>query len=146
VGTTSKPGAVSAPLTLTIKGAAPPAPLPNAVQCATPVARRPSPDMVFGHVVDVPDDGDGRYWAVVEFDPSISCDNGYFLHGDMRRAPREGSTEQFRGIVNEVWDLGDCRKNGNHCLKIENQCPYRWPPAVGEPEMIYWKNAAENHC
>ena len=74
--------------------------------------------------------------AIVRLPAGSTCANSFYNCGDMRRA----SPEQFRGIIHGMSDLG------NGTFSIFNDCPFRWPPAIGERVFLYWKTCAANYC
>jgi PKD repeat protein len=87
--------------------------------------------LIFGTVVGV--DGDN---AIVRFPSGTTCSNAYYHCGDMRKA----NPENFYGIIRSMRDLG------NGTFSIENDCPFRWPPAIGEDVFLIYKTCSENHC
>ena len=87
--------------------------------------------LIFGTVVGV--EGNN---AIVRFPSGTSCSNAYYHCGDMRKA----DPENFYGIIRSMRDLGD------GTFSIENDCPFRWPPAIGEDVFLIYKTCSENHC
>jgi chitodextrinase len=87
--------------------------------------------LIFGTVVDVQGNN-----AIVRFPSGTSCSNAYYHCGDMRKA----NPENFYGIIRSMRDLG------NGTFSIENDCPFRWPPAIGEDVFLIYKTCSENHC
>ncbi|HEY7162811.1 MAG TPA: PKD domain-containing protein, partial [Acidobacteriota bacterium] len=87
--------------------------------------------LIFGTVVDVQGNN-----AIVRFPSGTTCRNAYYHCGDMRKA----NPENFYGIIRSMRDLG------NGTFSIENDCPFRWPPAVGEDVFLIYKTCSENHC
>jgi PKD domain len=96
--------------------------------CKTPAPNR---GFIFGTVVDVQ-----GFNAIVQLPAGSTCANSYYHCGDMRRA----NPEQFRGIIHAMSDLG----NGK--FSIFNDCPFRWPPAIGETVFLYYKTCSQNFC
>src|SRR5262249_47150566 len=97
-------------------------------KCTTPAKDN---GFIYGTVVGV--DGNN---AIVRLPAGSTCANSYYYCGDMRRA----SPEQFRGIIHAMWD------NGDGTFSIFNDCPYKWPPDIGEKVFLYWKTCSANHC
>ena len=96
--------------------------------CTTPAPNR---GFIFGTVVGVQ-----GFNAIVQLPAGSTCANSYYYCGDMRRA----NPEQFRGIIHAMSDLG----NGK--FSIFNDCPFRWPPAIGERVFLYYKKCSQNYC
>jgi chitodextrinase len=97
-------------------------------KCTNPA---PNNGLIFGTVVGV----DGKN-AIVRLPAGSTCANSYYYCGDMRRA----SPEQFRGIIHAMTD------NGDGTFSVFNDCPFQWPPDIGEKVFLYWKTCAQNHC
>jgi hypothetical protein len=53
---------------------------------------------------------------------------------------RKASPENFYGIVKSMSDLGD------GTFRVFNDCPFRWPPPVGEEVFLIWKTCSQNFC
>jgi chitodextrinase len=87
--------------------------------------------LIFGTVVDV--EGNN---AIVQFPAGTSCSNAFYRCGDMRKA----DPENFYGIIRSMRNLGNGR------FSIENDCPFRWPPTIGEEVFLIYKTCSENHC
>lgn len=98
------------------------------VACTSPAPNR---GFIYGTVVGV-----NGYDAITQLPAGSTCANSYYYCGDMRRA----DPEQFRGIIHGMKDLGGAK------FAIFNDCPYRWPPAIGERDFLYWKSCAVNYC
>jgi hypothetical protein len=97
-------------------------------ECKNPAKNR---GLIFGTVIGV----DG-FNAIVRFPSDATCANSFYMCGDMRRA----DPERFRGIIKRMEDLG------NNTFSIFNDCPFEWPPDIGEEIFIYYKTCAENFC
>ena len=78
---------------------------------------------------------DGHY-AIVQMQAGRTCANSFYLCGDMRL----DDPEEFRGIIKEMYSLG------NNQFKILNDCPYKWPPKIGEYDVLIYKSCAVNFC
>jgi PKD repeat protein len=78
---------------------------------------------------------EGKY-AIVQMDKGRTCANTFYLCGDMRL----DEPEIFRGIIKEMYFLGDGK------FKILNDCPYRWPPQIGEYDVLHYKKCSNNFC
>ena len=74
--------------------------------------------------------------AIVRFPSGSTCANTFYYCGDFRRASPEG----FYGIVHNMSQLSD------GTFRVTNDCPYRWPPSIGEKVFLYWKTCSANHC
>lgn len=96
--------------------------------CTVPAPNR---GFIFGTVVGVQ-----GFNAIVQLPAGLTCANSYYYCGDMRRA----NPEQFRGIIHAMSDLGNSK------FSIFNDCPFRWPPAIGETDFLYWKKCSQNYC
>jgi hypothetical protein len=105
-----------------------PPPSGSGQQCTKPASNR---GLIYGTVIAV--EGNN---AIVRLDPGATCSNSYYHCGDMRRA----SPEEFRGIIHRMSDLG------NGVFSVFNDCPFRWPPAIGEQVFLYWKSCSQNFC
>jgi len=106
----------------------PPPPTGEEQECKSPAKNN---GLIFGTVVGV----DGLN-AIVRLPAGSTCANSFYMCGDMRRA----NPEQFRGIIKKMVDLG------NGTFSIFNDCPFKWPPDIGEEVFLYYKTCAENHC
>ncbi len=87
--------------------------------------------LIYGTVVSV-----SGFNATVQFPSDTTCSNAFYKCGDMRKA----SPENFYGIVRQMTDLG----NGK--FSVYNDCPYRWPPTVGETVFLIYKTCSNNFC
>ena len=108
-----------------------PGPGPNpgpGTQCTTPAGDR---GFIYGTVLSV--EGSN---AIVQLDSGATCANSYYRCGDMRRA----EPEQFRGIIHAMED------RGNGVFSIFNDCPFKWPPDIGERVFLYYKSCSDNYC
>lgn len=108
-----------------------PGPGPNpgpGTACTSPASDR---GLIFGNVLSV--EGSN---AIVQLPAGSTCANSYYRCGDMRRA----EPEQFRGIIHAMED------RGNGVFSVFNDCPYKWPPDIGERVFLYYKTCAENYC
>jgi hypothetical protein len=112
--------------TVTVQGNSPPDDEKN---CSTPAPNR---GLIFGTVVGVE-----GFDAIVQLPAGSTCANSFYYCGDMRRSE---PTEQFRGIIKRMRSLGSSE------FAIFNDCPFKWPPAIGEREFLYWKRCSENYC
>jgi chitodextrinase len=97
-------------------------------ECKVPADNR---GFIYGTVIGYHDN-----WAVVRLPPGSTCANSFYHCGDMRRA----NPEQFRGIIKRMISKGD------NVFEIFNDCPYRWPPAIGEVDFLYYKTCDKNFC
>jgi PKD repeat protein len=111
--------------TLNVSGDSPP---PSGGTCHSPAPNR---GFIYGTVIGVQ-----GLNAIVQLPAGSTCANSYYHCGDMRRA----SPEEFRGIIHGMSDLG------NYRFSIFNDCPFRWPPAIGERVFLYWKSCSQNFC
>jgi PKD repeat protein len=91
----------------------------------------PNRGLIFGSVVGV----DG-FNAIVQFPSDSTCANTFYKCGDMRKA----SPENFYGIITQMTDLGGGK------FSIYNNCPFRWPPPVGEQVFLIYKTCSKNFC
>jgi hypothetical protein len=91
----------------------------------------PNNGLIFGTVVGV----DG-FNAIVQFPPDSTCANTFYKCGDMRKA----SPENFYGIITQMSDLGGGK------FSIYNNCPFHWPPPVGEQVFLIFKTCSNNFC
>ncbi len=96
--------------------------------CTSPAQNR---GFIYGTVIGV-----RGQWAIVQLPAGSTCGNSFYKCGDMRRA----NPEQFRGIIKAMKDVG------NNIFEIYNDCPFIWPPAIGERVFLYWKSCATNYC
>ena len=96
--------------------------------CTTPAKNN---DLIFGTVVAVE-----GFYAIVRLPAGSTCENSFYRCGDMRRA----DPERFRGIITKMED------RGNGTFAVYNDCPFEWPPDIGEEVFLYYKTCAENHC
>jgi PKD repeat protein len=76
------------------------------------------------------------HYAIVQMRQGRTCANTFYYCGDMRL----DEPEEFRGIIHEMYYLG----NGQ--FKIKNDCPYRWPPKIGEYDVLIYKKCSDNYC
>ena len=109
-------------------GPPPPPPPGDGEECRTPAKNN---GLIFGTVVGV----DGLN-AIVRLPAGSTCANSFYMCGDMRRA----NPEQFRGIIKKMVDLG------NGTFSVFNDCPFKWPPDIGEEVFLYYKTCSENFC
>jgi len=109
-------------------GPEPPPPSGEEEDC-TQAARNSG--LIFGTVVDVQ-----GFDAIVQLPAGSTCQNSFYRCGDMRRA----DPEQFRGIIMGMEDLG------NGTFSVFNDCPFDWPPDIGETVFLYYKRCDENFC
>ncbi len=91
----------------------------------------PNRGLIFGTVVGV-----NGFDAIVQFPSDATCANSFYRCGDMRKA----SPENFYGIVTQMTYLG----NGQ--FSVHNNCPFRWPPPVGEQVFLIHKSCSKNFC
>lgn len=91
----------------------------------------PNRGILFGTVVGV----EGRD-AIVRFPSGSTCSNSFYYCGDFRKADPEG----FYGIVHKMSQLSD------GTFRVTNDCPFRWPPGIGERVFLYWKSCSINYC
>lgn len=112
--------------TVTVRDGAPPP--SGGGQCKTPAKNR---GFIFGTVIGVQ-----GFDAIVQLPAGSTCANSFYKCGDMRRA----NPEQFRGIIKSMSD------RGNNVFSVYNDCPFIWPPAIGERVFLYFKTCAQNYC
>jgi PKD domain-containing protein/quinohemoprotein amine dehydrogenase alpha subunit-like protein len=98
------------------------------VKCTTPASNN---GFLGATVIGV----EGHY-AIVQMGAGRTCANSFYLCGDMRL----DEPEEFRGIISEMYSLG------NNQFKVLNDCPYRWPPKIGEYDVLIYKRCSDNHC
>jgi PKD repeat protein len=96
--------------------------------CKTPAKDR---GLIFGTIIDV--EGPN---AIIRLPEGSTCANSFYMCGDMRRA----SPEQFRGIIKKMED------RGGNVFSVFNDCPFKWPPEIGERDFLYYKRCSENYC
>ena len=78
-------------------------------------------------------------WAVVNFGRGASCKSHWHKCDDFRKWGADG-LQEFFGIAAKMVD------RGNGILAVQNACPLKWPPAVGEDVFLYFKTCQQNHC
>jgi PKD repeat protein len=100
----------------------------GAGECRNPASDR---GLIFGTVIGV--DGSN---AIVRLPSGSTCANSFYMCGDMRRA----DPERFRGIIKRMEDLG------NDTFSIFNDCPFEWPPDIGEEVFLIHKTCSNNFC
>ena len=97
-------------------------------ECKNPAKDR---GLIFGTIIDV--EGSN---AIIRLPEGSTCANSFYRCGDMRRA----DPEQFRGIIKKMED------RGNNVFSVFNDCPFKWPPEIGERDFLYYKTCAQNFC
>jgi hypothetical protein len=98
------------------------------IKCTNPAGNN---GFLGGNIVGVEDK-----YAIIQLQKNRTCANSFYLCGDMRL----DDPEIFRGIISEMYFLGDGK------FKVKNDCPYRWPPTIGEFDVLIFKTCSNNHC
>lgn len=106
----------------------PPPPDGGEGECKNPAKDR---GLIFGTIIDV--EGPN---AIIRLPEGSTCANSFYRCGDMRRA----DPEQFRGIIKKMED------RGNNVFSVFNDCPFKWPPEIGERDFLYYKTCSQNYC
>jgi PKD repeat protein len=98
------------------------------VKCTQPASNH---GFLGGTIVGV----EGKY-AIIQLAKDRTCANSFYMCGDMRL----DDPEIFRGIIKEMYSLGGGK------FKVLNDCPYRWPPQIGEYDVLIFKHCDVNFC